>query len=152
MNHQCYEEGMAALLASHDVEVFTPFELAAVGQRHSTGVVLQPPPARLWPNIIRTALIAQEARRHFGRPMTVNTRAGGGLFGRGYRDPAYNGAVGGGTQSEHLRFRAMDVHITGIPVRDLHSWFLAHPNAGRMGIGRYNTFVHIDTRGTPARW
>jgi hypothetical protein len=150
MNATCYEAGMAAMLASHGITVFTPWELAAVGSRHPSGVVLSAPSARLWPNIIPTALIAQEARHHFGRPMTVNTRAG--LFGRGYRDARYNRAVGGGTQSEHMQFRAMDVHITGVSLTDLHAWFLAHPQAARMGIGRYNTFVHIDTRGSAARW
>jgi uncharacterized protein YcbK (DUF882 family) len=70
----------------------------------------------------------------------------------GYRDPAYNQAVGGAPGSQHVRFTAMDVHIPGVEVRDLWQWFMRHPEAPRMGIGLYRTFVHIDTRGSAARW
>jgi uncharacterized protein YcbK (DUF882 family) len=141
MTRQCYEEGMAAMLASHGITRFTARELCAVG-RSNAGVILQAPPADLWPNIIPTARIAQEARNHFGEPIIVNS---------GYRDPAYNRAVGSSSR-RHVEFYALDLRLQRTSTRKLYDWLGAHPDADTLGLGYYPTFVHLDTMGTRARW
>jgi hypothetical protein len=137
-----YDVNMDALLRGHGITRFTARELCPVGRTWG-GVTLKAPPCVLWANIIPTVRVAQQAREHFGRPMIVNS---------GYRDPDYNRAVGSSPGSQHVRFTAMDVRIAGVTPRGLYDWFVQHPEAGRMGIGLYPTFVHIDKRGAAARW
>jgi hypothetical protein len=138
-----YLRDFDAYLRGHGITRFTSRELCPVGRTRGA-VALQAPPCALWVNIIATAQLAQEAREAFGRPMTVTS---------GYRDPAYNRAIGGATMSTHVEFRAMDVHIPGISPRQLYDWFDAHAESQRIGLGVYSSgFVHIDTRGTRARW
>jgi uncharacterized protein YcbK (DUF882 family) len=134
VTRDCYEEGMGALLVSHGVTRFTARELCQVG-RSNAGVILKAPPASLWPNIIPTAKIAQEAREHFGEPMLINS---------GYRDPAYNRAVGSSSR-RHVDFFALDVRLARTPTRALYDWLTRHPEAGKMGLGYYPGFVHMDT-------
>jgi hypothetical protein len=137
-----YERDMPPYLAGQGVTRFTARELCPVGRVHA-GVALRAPHCDLWANIVPTALLAQEAREHFGRPMIVNS---------GYRDLAYNHAVGSTPGSLHVQFRALDVRIPGVTPRALYDWFDRHPQGGRIGLGLYPTFVHIDTRGHRARW
>jgi len=75
----------------------------------------------------------------------------GGLWiNCGYRDEAQNKADGGGTRSQHLRGRAFDISLRparpgkwqeyGDMIED------AAIKRGFNGIGRYNSFIHIDMR------
>jgi uncharacterized protein YcbK (DUF882 family) len=141
VTRECYEEGMGALLESHGIIWFTARELCPVG-RSNAGVILEAPPAKLWKNIVPTVKIAQEAREHFGEAMIVTS---------GYRDQAYNRAVGSSSR-RHVDFFALDVRLAGTPTRQLFDWLDRHPQAGRLGLGYYPTFVHVDTMGTRARW
>jgi uncharacterized protein YcbK (DUF882 family) len=141
MNH--YLRDFDAYLRGHGVVRFTARELCNVG-RKAGDVELQAPPCDLWDRIIPTALLAQEAREHFGAPMTVNS---------GYRDLAYNRAVGSTDGSVHVQFRAMDIVIPGVTPARLYGWLDRHPEwGGKIGLGRYPTFVHLDCRGHRARW
>ena len=73
----------------------------------------------------------------------------------GYRSPAHNRRVGGASRSQHVMGRACDIYVPGYS-----SWQVANKieeliRVGKMkqgGIGRYNSFVHYDTRGYAARW
>ena len=75
----------------------------------------------------------------------------GGLYiNCGYRDEAQNKKDGGGTKSQHLRGRAFDISLRparpgkwqeyGDMIED------AAIKRGFNGIGRYNSFIHIDMR------
>lgn len=141
MTRNCYVEGMTALLKSHGIVNFTALELCPVGKKYR-GVVLKPPPAELWPNIIPTVKIAQEARDHFGEPLHVQS---------GYRDVDYNRAVGS-TSRRHPGFFALDGRLATVSTEELFDWLEAHPMADRMGLGWYPNFVHMDTIGERARW
>jgi uncharacterized protein YcbK (DUF882 family) len=140
MSH--YLRDFDAYLKGHGITRFTAAELCPVG-RVAGGVTLQAPPCELWDRIIPTLRIMQEAREHYGRPMTVTS---------GYRSLAYNRAIGSTDGSLHVQFRACDVSMQGITPRQLRDWFDLHAESGKLGLGLYNTFVHIDTRGTRARW
>tara|TARA_Y100000310_G_scaffold145726_2_gene145133 strand:+ start:991 stop:1371 length:381 start_codon:yes stop_codon:yes gene_type:complete len=59
-----------------------------------------------------------------------------------YRCPTHNEAEGGAARSMHLEF-ATDVQ----PVRStLEELYFAAQSAGFSGLGRYNSFVHLDCR------
>lgn len=67
------------------------------------------------------------------------------------RCPAHNAKVGGGVASQHLYSRAADIVITGVNPIGVYEWLdSSYPD--QYGIGKYNDFTHIDTRGVKARW
>ena len=68
----------------------------------------------------------------------------------GYRCPAHNAECGGAENSQHLYGRAADVYADGENT-PLQIAALAE-KAGADGIGIYDDFCHIDTRGSFARW
>lgn len=138
-----------------------------IGLRHFKGAELTPywsrtrgtvmnaiPPQDLWANIIDTLLVADEIRERLRDKVTITSS---------YRSPAYNNAVGGERMSYHQVFMALDlqspagakklwevaksVRGTRINRPGGRSWFI-----WRGGIGKYPTFVHIDTRGRDANW
>lgn len=64
-----------------------------------------------------------------------------------YRCPSHNAAVGGVPNSRHLKGDATDIYSA-----TLSSYSLAGKCKHFDGLGRYNTFVHVDSRGYRARW
>ena len=128
---------------------FTPY-----WSRTLDGVRNARPHESLWPNIVPTLIVADEAREQLGQPITISSS---------YRRPAYNAAVGGEENSFHMRFMALDLQSPAGP-KALHAVFKRlrgtrfklPGNAGsfifRGGIGLYPTFVHVDTRGKDANW
>ena len=69
----------------------------------------------------------------------------------GYRCDKHNAKVGGVKNSQHRFGLAADIKVTGLSTE---STFLQVKASGLFdGIGLYNTFIHVDKRGTgPARW
>lgn len=104
------------------------------------------PPKSLWSNIGATAQMLDEIRERLGAPCRVLS---------GYRAPPYNSCIGGESASLHMRFNALDFkcatgtstqwHTIAKQVRSSNAKF-------RGGIGKYASFIHIDTRGTNADW
>jgi uncharacterized protein YcbK (DUF882 family) len=84
--------------------------------------------------IIHPALILalQAIRDHTGRSVSINS---------GYRSPAHNTAIGGATNSLHVKGMAADIVIKGMTPLEVAS--LAH-DLGLGGIKAYPTFTHID--------
>lgn len=86
--------------------------------------------------------VLQEARDHFGAPITINSA---------YRTPAYNKKVGGAADSQHIRGTAADITVKGVAPDKVYAYFAdKYPNT--CGIGKYPTFTHIDVRDKKARW
>ena len=86
--------------------------------------------------------ILQKIRSHFGKAVNINSA---------YRTPSYNKKIGGATNSQHMYGTAADIRINGITpkaVADYAETLLL----GTGGIGRYNTFTHVDVRDKKARW
>lgn len=72
------------------------------------------------------------------------------IINSAYRSDKHNKAVGGSPNSQHRTGRAFDIRITpSLPREKIHE--MAR-KAGFKAIGDYNTFVHIDTRLSPAYW
>lgn len=65
----------------------------------------------------------------------------------GYRCPAHNAAIGGAKNSQHKKGNATDIQVSGMSPNEVQD-----ACEGFDGLGRYDTFTHIDSRGTPARW
>lgn len=115
-------------------------------------------PEGLVNNIIPTAKVLDELRSLYGKPIKINSS---------YRSPEYNASVKGAKTSLHLQYNALDFTVDNkadLPFlyKTLVEWDAIHkfdflPQPGSMGLGLYNTFIHIDTRATlgrkaPARW
>lgn len=64
-----------------------------------------------------------------------------------YRCEKHNAAVGGSSHSQHKLGTATDIQVSGMEptaVQDACEHF--------DGLGRYDSFTHIDSRGSKARW
>jgi uncharacterized protein YcbK (DUF882 family) len=84
--------------------------------------------------------LLEKIRTHFDVPVHVTS---------GNRCIRYNGEVGGAEFSQHLKGKAADIVVDGIPTELVAE--LAH-DLGTPGVGCYNDFVHIDVRDGYARW
>ena len=70
------------------------------------------------------------------------------IINSGYRNPTHNRAVGGATNSQHLYGKAADIRVIGVKPSTVYNRSLAIFD----GVGKYNTFTHVDTRGYKARF
>lgn len=123
-------------------------ELARYSDRVALGVKNTIPPIAEWGNILLTVEMVENVRARFGPTLITS----------GYRSRSYNSAIYSpkqATDSEHCRNRAIDFRClnNGTPV-EWHAFLrdLRTKGAFRGGLGLYNTFVHVDTRGTNADW
>ena len=84
--------------------------------------------------------LLQELRENFGQPLKINS---------GYRSPEHNARVGGATASMHLEF-ATDIRPLyrreGDRMQLLDELNDIAEDLEFSGIGRYETFVHLDCR------
>jgi len=116
-------------------------------------------------NIVPTLILLQSIRDYLGRPIRINSA---------YRTPEFNKSLGGKADSMHLLFNAIDFKPKGFTSEDLVKltediednkfatmtlWFgkLITLTPEMLGIGLYDNFIHLDTRGllnkkSPARW
>lgn len=85
--------------------------------------------------------ILTEAREYFGAPLRVLS---------GLRCEEHNRKVGGAVKSQHLLGTAADISVVGVS-----PWVVANyieKTAKPGGLGRYDTFTHVDVREGRARW
>ena len=139
------------------LQYFSPEELIVQGSRTRTvqrydgpgGTVIiknELPPDHLWSNIVPTLWILDLARHRLGKPLSITSA---------YRSEEYNEAVGGAEYSQHKVNNAIDVIPGGgITPKGLFDLLLdiRRGRAFKGGLGLYNSFVHIDTRGKHATW
>ena len=87
-------------------------------------------------------------REHFNARVTVTSAYRCFEYNR---IPVSEGGPGSNDASQHPRGRAMDIVVEGIPASRVAEYAETVLLLG--GVGRYNTFTHIDTRTNgPARW
>lgn len=65
-----------------------------------------------------------------------------------FRCPAHNKAVGGEPHSQHQLGNATDITIAGMTPLEVQDFCESRFD----GLGRYDVFTHIDSRGVKARW
>lgn len=146
------EAGFVAAFNALNLKFFKPYELLVMGARHSDrqspayGLNTRPP-RESWANIYPTIRVLDALRARLGAPIRITSA---------YRSPAYNRAIGGARESQHMEFRAIDFAAEGgsrpsdwaralRSMRDDEAMF-------RGGVGLYDTFVHVDTRGYNEDW
>lgn len=92
---------------------------------------------------VELAEALQDVRDHFNAAVTINS---------GCRCRSHNSTVGGALKSQHLHGRGVDFIVTGVSPDKVQS-YLEAKYKGKFGIGKANTFTHLDTRTNgPARW
>ncbi|SUW63282.1 Peptidase M15 [Buttiauxella agrestis] len=85
--------------------------------------------------------VLEDVRTHFNSPLVIDCAC---------RCPSHNADVGGVADSQHVYGMAADIKVNGVSPDDVASYIeKAHPNGG---VGRYDTFTHVDVRGYSARW
>jgi uncharacterized protein YcbK (DUF882 family) len=93
---------------------------------------------------IGTLLVLENVRMHFNAAVVINS---------GCRCADWNKKCGGATDSLHLKARAADIAVAGVSPSKVADYVENGPLKGKGGVGRYNTFTHVDTRSNgPARW
>ena len=80
-------------------------------------------------------MMLENIRGYFNQPITINS---------GCRCPAYNESIGGSRNSLHKLGRAADITVKDIEPDEVAAYLELVMTHG--GIGRYNTFTHVDTR------
>jgi hypothetical protein len=149
------QQEYAAFIDRLGLRHFSGKEFALYADRTRGGVKNGVPPEGLWTNIIPTLLVIDEIRERAGSPVTITSA---------YRSPAYNRAVGGESASFHMRNVAVDIQCATLSASAL--WKIAVGLRGKKfklpgnggdflfkgGIGKYPSFVHVDTRGYNANW
>ncbi|EAZ2866630.1 DUF882 domain-containing protein [Salmonella enterica] len=86
--------------------------------------------------------ILEDVREHFGKPVIINSAN---------RCPTHNKRVGGASKSVHLTGKAADIVVKGVAPDIVHAYLTAK-YSGKYGIGKYNTFTHVDSRSKESRW
>lgn len=117
------------------------FSLAEFACKDGTAV-----PSTLMANVKALAKNLQVLRDEVKKAITINS---------GYRTVSHNKAVGGASGSQHLKAKAADIVVRGMTpaeVRKKIESLIASKKMTQGGIGKYNSFVHYDIRGTRARW
>ena len=91
-----------------------------------------------------TVYICQTLRHHFDRPVTITS---------GCRCPEHNASVGGAEKSQHVAGTAADVVVKDVHAHDVYEYLDTNAvDLGVGGLGKYDSFTHVDTRGRRARW
>ena len=102
-------------------------------------------PALVKENIQELALNLQILREIVGALNLTNA----------YRCKEHNSTVGGSENSQHLVGKAADIKSPGTEpseIADITEVLMDTKKLKIGGVGRYNTFTHIDIRGSLARW
>lgn len=129
---------------------FKPKEFLVLGGQNAAGRCAgknRRPPRELWRNIVPTAKVLDELRERLGAAIELSSV---------YRSPEYNACIpGSATGSMHMEFRAAD--FTCEDGRGPVWWAtrlkeMRDAGVFRGGIGVYQTFVHVDTRGRNANF
>lgn len=97
--------------------------------------------------------VVQEIRDELDMPLKITS---------GFRCPTYNRTIGSKDTSQHCRGRAADIAIPDSVDPEeffelcedvLNQYKAAHTGGKGGGLGKYDTFCHIDTREHgPSRW
>ena len=146
-----YDARFAAYIQSLGLKYFKPYEFLVLGHQHANPAspaygLNRKPEESEWGNIELTAKVLDQLRERMGAPISTLSV---------HRSKAYNKAVGGAPNSQHLRFNAVDFVVkSNSSPSDWASALRQMRQDGlfKGGIGTYSTFVHLDTRGENADW
>lgn len=139
-------QSYAQFLAGLRLKYVTPYQMIKAHARKKGSLWNTLPPKSMWRSMAGTLKAADRISATLGKPIDTVTSA--------YRSPAYNSRCPGAKpRSWHMQNFALDLQYKVSPntvarvarqVRDA--------GAFKGGIGRYSSFVHIDTRGNNVDW
>ena len=131
-------------LDRNSIEFFTAREVLFLGNSNSWLKLNTTPDPSLWPNILPALSAADELRRRLAKPIQILS---------GYRNAAYNRAIGGALRSQHTQFRALDL-TAKVPIPELARLAkqIRQEKIFTGGLGTYPGFIHLDSRPTNADW
>ena len=122
---------------------FSPHEITSYAEQVRKGVKNSLPPEELWENIVPTLWVLDQFRHQYGKPVRLTSI---------FRSEKYNSSVGGARWSQHKVNGACDIQVTGMTPTQVFNRLKKMRDGGsfRGGLGKYDTFTHIDTRGNNA--
>lgn len=94
-------------------------------------------------------MLLETIRAEFKAPVRITS---------GARCVLHNKAVGGAKNSEHITTEAeplvdaADIQVKGVSPTKVITFLKTLPYQNLLGIGKYKSWVHVDTRGYAARW
>ncbi len=91
---------------------------------------------------IETVEVLEQVRKFFDAPVTISSAC---------RCELHNKREGGSSKSMHLQGRACDIVVKDISPLLVYA-YLDGRYKDKYGLGKYDTFTHVDTRPTKARW
>ena len=103
-------------------------------------------PNDVFENIKLLAIQLQEIRDCFNARIMINSA---------YRCAKHNSSIGSNNSSQHILGKAADIVIGGNSpdeVADRIESMIEDKELALGGLGRYNTFTHIDIRSKRSRW
>lgn len=103
-------------------------------------------PDEVYNNVLELAENLQIVRDMLDEPIKINS---------GWRCENYNRQIGGVSKSQHIKGKAADITIKNLTPDQVANAIDKLQNGDfikKGGLGRYNTFTHIDIRGKNSRW
>jgi len=103
-------------------------------------------PDDVYKNIQELAENLQIIRDELQEPIKINSA---------YRCENHNRKIGGTSKSQHVKGKAADIVVKNLTPDEVANALDNLQQGGFIksgGLGRYDTFTHIDIRGTEARW
>jgi len=103
-------------------------------------------PDEVYKNIQELAENLQIIRDELQEPIKINSA---------YRCENHNRKIGGSSKSQHVKGKAADIVVKNLTPDEVANALDNLQQGGFIksgGLGRYDTFTHIDIRGTEARW
>ena len=98
------------------------------------------------PNVILLAEQLEVIRDVLREPIYINSA---------YRHYDYNKAIGGSSRSQHLTASATDIRVKNTNASEVYrllNQLMIDGTIHNGGLGKYNSFTHLDIRKNPARW
>lgn len=99
---------------------------------------------------VATLMVLEDVRAYFKAPIHVTAGARCQKYQMGLNPSVPN--------SKHIitkldeEAKAVDFVVQGVKTSKVRTFLNSRPYANLLGIGKYDSFVHVDTRGTRARW
>lgn len=139
-------QGYARHIAKHRLEKLTVKQVIKAHARQKGSVWNNIPPKSMWDNMMPTLQAADQLAVALGSDLKEVTSA--------YRCPAYNARCPGAKpRSYHQQNVALDLMFNTSQARVARvARELRNNGLFKGGVGRYNIFTHIDTRGYNADW
>jgi len=103
-------------------------------------------PENVYKNIQELAENLQIIRDELQEPIKINSA---------YRCENHNRKIGGTSKSQHVKGKAADIVVKNLTPDEVANALDNLQQGGFIksgGLGRYDTFTHLDIRGTEARW